>query len=1186
MENKNIFNINHSSHCIVTMIVIGAGPAGLLTSILLKQHGFNVDLYDKRPSLLNQQIPSKASVNITICARGLKSLEIAKLSKQITPLSKQIKGVTWHQQSTTFQPYGSTLPQTSPHQLLSIKRYALTLLLEKKARSLGVKLHFRHKLMHINPTTGTARFQQEQADGTTTTIQVTGECIIGADGCYSTVRKCCFTLRGGQLQLAASQKDTTTRTTLQETRKRTNVGCVLEEQSLGYIEITTPPIWGNNNTLHVWNRSECDAFILGLPSSDNTTTLGIYANNNTIASYNGDHEQLLTDLFPTLSQAIADSNVSSSPSPSSPSPSSSSSSSSSSGTLVSVSCASLAVGKVVLIGDAAHSMLPFCGQGCNSALEDARILCECLIPLSNQINKNNKDTKADTKNTTPKLSIESVLLEYSEIRHQDVECVVELSRKEIHTLLNASVVRERLNNIQEEENNSTIEGTILPSTFDLLNFTTSRYTSTKDLKKDQSEMNQNGDGGDDGIVIHVKLKDIVQKNQPLATIEMLKTRRIIRALHDGIINTITYKNGIPTFELSETKETMNEQKQERKKERKQKLMAAPISTPLPVPESVKSVQSLKSPRSTFSPLIFQRSLNTTHLGRCFTLLHNTKSTMIDVANEAQRGAPTGTVVMSEMQTAGRGRGQGRKWESQPKGNLYFTILLRPPIVANSSHDKEKSRSLLSPDSSWMRHIHYSAVTAVTRALRRCGIDARIKFPNDVWVKGKKISGMLIDITNGADDIEDTGNAREDSVSVGIGINVHENMMENETVQNTATSLSDVLKAINQPLITRESLLADVLNLMEEHLLYWKNDDKEDGDGSGSSHANNVVLNMYKCLDVTLGNQIEIRPRELSDKKEMYVATAIDIDPKGRLIIQQKDGTIEHISSQLISVRPNNTNTNALRSVIYIYNDKGTTKTSPCMVRRSFLDIFDSHKYDIQYISAIEICNGRWRKGLGYKKVSGLVFPGGADRHYMKELEAKGGNVHIKEYVEKDGGIYIGFCAGAYYGCKSISFDLGGKLEVEEKRTLCFYKGSGVGPVFHGFEYDGEKGSRAARVVVPEGMNGDKTRSVADVYYNGGCTFEKGIEDTKVKVTSYYESLNEKNKKIASLEIQCEKGTAILCGVHPEYLPHQMIGTTFDDVVNPVLRNDQERSEFLKHLLQPIFRKDLKDLRKSKSKREV
>ena len=65
---------------------------------------------------------------------------------------------------------------------------------------------------------------------------------------------------------------------------------------------------------------------------------------------------------------------------------------------------------------------------------------------------------------------------------------------------------------------------------------------------------------------------------------------------------------------------------------------------------------------------------------------------------------------------------------------------------------------------------------------------------------------------------------------------------------------------------------------------------------------------------------------------------------------------------------------------------------------------DRHVAIIQYISAIEICNGKWRKGLGYKKVSGLVFPGGADRHYMKELEAKGGNVHIKEYVEIDGEI--------------------------------------------------------------------------------------------------------------------------------------------------------------------------------------
>ena len=152
------------------IIIVGAGPAGLLLSILLRQQSFEVDIYDKRPSLelvdgKRKKSQGGRSVNVTLCARGLAALEIAGLSSQVHAMSVPVRGVVWHAELQEhaelakhhelgeLQLYGcSTLPLddgdvTNNHTLLSIKRNDLTLLLETTAREQGVKLHFGEKMM-------------------------------------------------------------------------------------------------------------------------------------------------------------------------------------------------------------------------------------------------------------------------------------------------------------------------------------------------------------------------------------------------------------------------------------------------------------------------------------------------------------------------------------------------------------------------------------------------------------------------------------------------------------------------------------------------------------------------------------------------------------------------------------------------------------------------------------------------------------------------------------------------------------------------------------------------------------------------------------------------------------------------------------------------------------------------------
>jgi len=269
-----------------------------------------------------------------------------------------------------------------------------------------------------------------------------------------------------------------------------------------------------------------------------------------------------------------------------------------------------------------------------------------------------------------------------------------------------------------------------------------------------------------------------------------------------------------------------------------------------------------------------------------------------------------------------------------------------------------------------------------------------------------------------------------------------------------------------------------------------------------------------------------------------------------------------------------------------------------MVLRSLHDIVDPNCFRVQFISASQLNEGQWRASA-----AAIVFPGGADRLYFEELESKGGNYHISEFVHHDGGCYVGFCAGAYYGCQRVLFDINGPLEVNENRTLNFYQGAGVGPVFDGFDYDSEKGSRAASIV-----RTDTGKSV-DVYYNGGCFFQDearsnqddqenaasaaaGTGGATTRVTSYYatavfnalsyrsDALDSSEKRLAaSVEISMPNGgTAILCGVHPEYQPHQMlspskglrIGKETSFVSNIILKNDEERCEYLRYLLSPLL----------------
>ncbi|MPZ24104.1 MAG: biotin--[acetyl-CoA-carboxylase] ligase [Dehalococcoidia bacterium] len=149
------------------------------------------------------------------------------------------------------------------------------------------------------------------------------------------------------------------------------------------------------------------------------------------------------------------------------------------------------------------------------------------------------------------------------------------------------------------------------------------------------------------------------------------------------------------------------------------------------------------------------------LGRYTIYLESTASTQDVAKNSADEGAPEGTIVIANEQTAGRGR-QGRSWHSPPGANLYFTIILRPTIEQ-------------------LVALPMAVPLAVAEGIEAAtGINAGIKWPNDVLVGRRKIAGVLLD-----------SEFREDQpryALAGVGINVNFDTSAHAELRDIATSL--------------------------------------------------------------------------------------------------------------------------------------------------------------------------------------------------------------------------------------------------------------------------------------------------------------------------------------------------------------------------------------------------------------
>ncbi|MQY07313.1 biotin--[acetyl-CoA-carboxylase] ligase [Actinomadura macrotermitis] len=247
----------------------------------------------------------------------------------------------------------------------------------------------------------------------------------------------------------------------------------------------------------------------------------------------------------------------------------------------------------------------------------------------------------------------------------------------------------------------------------------------------------------------------------------------------------------------------------------------------------------------------------------------TGSTNADLAGAARAGVPEGAVLVTEAQTAGRGR-LGRTWTAPPRSGLMFSLLLRPGVPAANI--------------GWLPLLTGVAVaTAVRRMTQRveagdfgeahgdAAVDVRLKWPNDLLVGDRKLAGILAEKVDGA-------------VVVGVGLNV--GLRAAELPVPAATSLA----VEGAPLSDRAPLLRAILREFETWYREWT--------ALGGDPETSGLRTAYKELSATLGGEVRV---ELPGERVVR-GVVRDIDAAGRLVVAGPAGEQAVSAGDVVHVR--------------------------------------------------------------------------------------------------------------------------------------------------------------------------------------------------------------------------------------------------------------------------------------------
>src|SRR5207248_6254362 len=346
-------------------VLIGSGLAGGLLAAYLGRHGYEVDLYERRADPREGNIIGGRSINLAISTRGIHALEQIGIADEALCHAIPMRGRMIHDKSGAlhFSPY-----DVDPKNCFnSIGRGALnTAVIEAAQRYPNVRVYFNHKCTNVDLDSASAHLETSSvaagspqdesvrmeevppANSENQIISAKGDAVIGVDGAFSAVRQ------SMQMQINRFEYD---------------------ESYLahGYKELTIPPApdgsWRmEKNALHIWPRKSF--MMIALPNPDGSFTCTLFwefegarsfattKTDEDVRRFFGEEFPDAVPLMPTLLEDFRENPT---------------------GSLVTIRCAPWFYrDKVCLVGDAAHAVVPFYGQGMNAAFEDCVVLDECL----------------------------------------------------------------------------------------------------------------------------------------------------------------------------------------------------------------------------------------------------------------------------------------------------------------------------------------------------------------------------------------------------------------------------------------------------------------------------------------------------------------------------------------------------------------------------------------------------------------------------------------------------------------------------------------------------------------------------------------------------------------------------------------------------------------------------------------
>ena len=249
-------------------------------------------------------------------------------------------------------------------------------------------------------------------------------------------------------------------------------------------------------------------------------------------------------------------------------------------------------------------------------------------------------------------------------------------------------------------------------------------------------------------------------------------------------------------------------------------------------------------------------ISTEWAGRNVSYFRETDSTNTQAKRLGEEGAPAGTLAVADRQMAGKGR-RGRSWDSPPGRDIYMSLLLRPDIRPS--------------DAPMLTLVMAQSVAEAIR--EKTGINARIKWPNDIVAGGKKLCGILTEMSAEMDYIN--------YIVIGVGINVNQPSFP-EDIADRATSL--MLEAGRSFL--RGPLIAAVMERFEDNYSRFLGTN----DLSGMREAYNELL-------VNVGEQVRVL-----EPGHEYNALSIGINDRGELLVRKEDGSREAVFAGEVSVR--------------------------------------------------------------------------------------------------------------------------------------------------------------------------------------------------------------------------------------------------------------------------------------------